>query len=247
MGLVERQNQITSGKYAMKIFSMSVFGTQARYIQGAFRQTELCEKYFPGWQVRIYTDRAENFLSLSGRAKIIEVTDGSYGVFWRFAPMFESPDNIVVVRDSDSRITIREQQAVNEWIQSDKNFHVIKDHESHYQWAINAGMFAYRGQLDAHTYSTMLAYANRSHSYTIDQIWLQEHVWPNVKNSCMIHSMQSDTWFAQTRNMLQNPFSFVGNGYDEHDMPLYPNKLIHMWTSDLVEPKFRFDEGILMQ
>lgn len=231
----------------MKIFSMSVFGNHPRYVQGAIKQTALAEKYFPGWQVRIYTDNPDNFISICDRATIIAVTDGSYGVFWRFAPLFESPDNIVVIRDSDSRITVREHLAVNEWVQSNCDFHIIKDHEAHYHWAVNAGMFACKGQLTSNMYDSMMSYRHGAHSYTIDQIWLQNYVWPEKQRTTMIHSIIEPGWFCDSRHQLCNPFSFVGNGYDEHDMPLYPQKLTHGWTSQDATPQDRFDEGILKQ
>jgi hypothetical protein len=229
----------------MKIFSMSVFGNHPQYVEGAKKQTALAEQYFPGWQVRIYTDNPANFTDIDTRAQIISVTDGSYGVFWRFAPLFESPDNIVVIRDSDSRITVREQLAVNEWVSSDCDFHVIKDHEAHYHWAVNAGMFACKGQLTAEMHQSMLSYQHGAHTYTIDQIWLQNYVWPERQKTAMIHSMTDSGWFRDTRTMLVNPYDFIGNGYTEHDMPLYPQKLTHGWTSADAEPQDRFNHGVL--
>jgi len=226
----------------MKIFSMSVYGTNARYITGAIRQTELCEKYFPDWQIRIYTDNAENFSHISQRASIVEVKDGTAGVFWRFRPLFESPQNIVLVRDSDSRITQREQMAVNEWLQCQQDFHIIKDHESHYEWPINAGLFAAKGEFSADLYNSMLE-AQNNHYYTSDQVWLRNCVWPQKQSTTLIHNTRSPGWFAHTRSLLKNKYSFVGNGYDENNWPLYPDRLIHGWTNASLMETDRFDHG----
>jgi hypothetical protein len=228
----------------MKIFSMSVYGSSMRYIVGALRQFELCQKYFPDWQVRIYTDNADNFITISDRALIIPVSDPSYGVFWRFRPLFESTSNIVVVRDSDSRITQREQMAVNLWIQSSHDFHVIKDHEAHYEWPVNAGMFACRGKLSVDLYNSMV-HAQNNHYYTSDQVWLKDHVWPQKQTTALVHSMNVTGWFSQSRSQLINPYSFIGNGYDEHDMPIYPHTFTPGWTLSSFTENDRFDEGLL--
>ena len=108
----------------MKIISISVWGDNPRYIIGANRQYELAKLYYPDWEFRIYTDDKNKFANLPD-ANIIEVTDGSYGMYWRFRAMFEDENNIVLVRDSDSRITIREQKAVNEFLDINKNIKLL--------------------------------------------------------------------------------------------------------------------------
>ena len=42
-------------------------------------------------------------------------------------------------RDSDSLLNIREKKAVDEWIKSDKSFHIMRDHKYH-KTRILAGM-----------------------------------------------------------------------------------------------------------
>ena len=51
-------------------------------------------------------------------------------MFWRFYPI-ESDIDIMLSRDVDSRITEREMNLVNQWIESDKTFHIIRDHMGH--------------------------------------------------------------------------------------------------------------------
>jgi hypothetical protein len=40
----------------------------------------------------------------------------------------------------------------------------------------------------------------------------------------MVHSMH-EGWFGESRKALKNEYEFCGNGWDEHDNPLYPNTL----------------------
>jgi hypothetical protein len=228
-----------------KIISLSVWGDAPRYIIGAHRQYELAKIYYPDWEFRIYTDNKANFIDMYD-ANIIEVTDGTYGMYWRFRAMFEDANNVVIVRDSDSRITVREQRAVNEWITSDKQFHTFKDHEAHFEFPVIGCAFGYKGKFDEHTLSTMDSYTAQLNYYVGDQIFLRDVIWPLVKDRSMIHCM-NDGWFKDTRTQLVNSYDFCGNGYDEHDMPLYPPTLAEcVGFNPLNVPiQYKFNKGIL--
>ena len=228
---------------------MSVFGDNKRYIEGARRQAELSKEFYPDWQVRIYVDNADNFSDFDDEIIINQVNDGTDGVFWRFLPMFENENNIVLVRDSDGRITSRESMAVEEWLRSDKSFHTFRDHEAHYEFPIIACAFGYKGRLPEVIKNTMNDF-NTKFYYTSDQVWLRDCVWPYVKNDSMVHSMiDTDTWFAQSRNKLKNKYSFCGNGFDENDMPLYAENLRENASFDLdkLDRKYKFDKGELFE
>lgn len=227
----------------MKIISISVWGNNPRYIIGAKRQYELAKEHYPDWEFRIYTDNKSNFVDLTD-ANLIEVTDGSYGMYWRFRAMFENEDNIVLVRDSDSRITFREQRAVNDWIASDKKFHTFRDHEAHFEFPIIGCAFGYKGKFNTPVLNLMNKYTEQLNYYVGDQIFLRDVLWPLVKDDAMIHSMH-EGWFKDTREKLINPYDFCGNGYDEFDMPLYPPTLAECVGFDpkSVQEKYKFNNG----
>jgi len=233
----------------VKLLTMSVWGDNPRYIIGAGQQTRLASQFYPDFTVRIYTDNAEKFKSLLPwyDVEIHERKDDN-GVFWRFEPMFESEDNIVLVRDSDGRITKREARAVNEWLDSDKTFHTFRDHESHLEYPIIACAFGYKGKLPKQQLDEMLAIKSQPFYYTNDQVYLRDCVWPIVKDNSMIHQYDQPGWFNESREKLRNRFSFCGNGYDQHDMPLYPPTLKECSGFDPsnVNEKYKFDKGILI-
>ena len=225
-----------------KIISMSVWGDNPRYIVGARRQVELAKEFYPDWKVRIYVDDKSKLADLD--VELIEVTDGSYGMYWRFEPMFEDENNIVMVRDSDSRITIREQMAVNEWLESDKKFHTFKDHEAHYEFMIIGCAFGYKGKLPKEAHDQMKNYIKNRGFYTGDQLYLQEVIWPLVKDDAIVHSMH-EGWFGETRKQLDNKYSFCGNGYTENDLPLYPPRFKDFkgWDQENIPAHTKFDKG----
>lgn len=226
-----------------KLISLSVWGDSPRYVIGAHRQVELANKYLPDWNVRIYTDNYQKFIHLKN-VEIVRWEDGSPGMYWRFYPLFEDTYDIVASRDSDSRFSFRECKAMQEFVDSDKKFHVIRDHDSHFQFPVMAGMFACKDGLPLHIREKMIEYMLKDKQYLGDQNFLRDCVWDEVKNNTLIHTMQ-EGWFGSTRATLRNRFSFCGNGYDENDMPLYPPSLQECVGFDpkQVDVSYEFDGG----
>jgi len=228
----------------MKIFSMSVWGNNPRYIVGAKRQIELAKEFYPEFTVRLYTDNVLNFKQESG-VEIIDKSGCANGVFWRFEPLFESEDNIVIVRDTDGRVTVREQMAVEEWVKSSNLFHTFRDHEAHYEFPIIACAFGYKGKLESKLLDIMNQFVFHPFYYTNDQVYLRDFVYPVVRYNAIIHCMK-EGWFSKTRNQLKNKYDFCGNGYDENDIPLYPPTLAECngFNPKLLDKSYKFSKGI---
>ena len=54
-----------------------------------------------------------------------------YPLVWRFLPALDSTVETLLVRDLDSHISHREVSAVQEFLESTKEFHVMRDHPYH--------------------------------------------------------------------------------------------------------------------
>lgn len=54
-----------------------------------------------------------------------------FAMNWRFFPMLDPQVSHMVSRDLDSLISPREAAAVQEWLESDKAFHFMRDHPAH--------------------------------------------------------------------------------------------------------------------
>jgi hypothetical protein len=232
----------------MKIVSTSEWGNNPRYVQGVIQQYHLTKEFYPDWEYRLYTDDPKRYKEIEHGSNIIEVNKkNSHGVFWRFLPLFESDDNTVIVRDADGRISVREQMAVNEWVNSNKQFHIFRDHEAHYEFPIIACAFGNKGKLPSYLLDMMNEFMFKTNYYTNDQVYLRDYVFPQIENDVMIHSMK-EGWFKETRAKLKNKYSFCGNGFDEFDMPLYPDDMAGFATFVQKElpPEAKFDKGILV-
>jgi hypothetical protein len=229
-----------------KYISISVWGDKPRYIVGAQRQIQLAAELFPDWKVLVYTDNPEHYRSFSN-AEIIQRNTSMNGVFWRFEPLFEDDSNVVIVRDSDGRMTFREALAVNLWLHSRHKFHIFRDHEAHNEFPIIACAFGSKGKISSDVRSAMNRFVEQPFYYTNDQVFLRDFVYPEIKDDVMIHKYNSG-WFGATRKCLVNSYSFCGNGYDENDMPLYPPTLSECQSFDpsKLDEKFKFDKGVLV-
>ncbi|WP_316824795.1 hypothetical protein [Pedobacter miscanthi] len=52
-------------------------------------------------------------------------------MYWRFLPLDDKNVSHVIIRDIDSLASNREKIMVDLWLASDKNLHIIRDHELH--------------------------------------------------------------------------------------------------------------------
>jgi len=133
---------------AKKIISFSLWGNEPMYTIGAIRNAELAETVYPGWICRFYIgdDVAEDIvdkLKSFDNTEVIVMKDEEndwQGMFWRFYAIENEGVDIVIFRDTDSRLSDREYEAVLEWQNSGAYFHIMRDHPYHTE-AIMGGMW----------------------------------------------------------------------------------------------------------
>ena len=58
-------------------------------------------------------------------------TPSLFAMTWRFLPLLDDMVDMFMSRDADSLILQREVDAVQEWLSSDKAFHIMRDHGLH--------------------------------------------------------------------------------------------------------------------
>lgn len=120
----------------MKYLSFSLWGNKPIYNIGTIRNAELWRTVYPEWQMVVYYDNTvpkETIDKLDELSVItIDMTEKNiYGMFWRFFAVDLPNSEYCVFRDSDSRLTVREKMAVDEWIIEGKSLHVMRDHPAH--------------------------------------------------------------------------------------------------------------------
>tara|TARA_Y100000114_G_C11754724_1_gene326261 strand:+ start:267 stop:902 length:636 start_codon:yes stop_codon:yes gene_type:complete len=209
-----------------KIIAFSLWGKDPKYTIGAVRNAELAKEIYPGWVCRFYTgEDVEDHIKqqlLDNNAEVTEMGGADWnGMFWRFFAA-DGP-HVMISRDTDSRLGSREKAAVDEWLASDKDFHIMRDHPYH-ATEILGGMWGVRNGL-LNGIKDMIAYYDTGeydNKYQVDQNFLRDVVYPLVQKKSMVH----DEYFLDPSRRpfpvkRVNAQDFVGQVYDENEVPQF--------------------------
>lgn len=207
-----------------KIISFSLWGDNPTYTQGAIRNAELAKEIYPDWICRFYigkstpNDVIENLKSLDNTEVLLMEVDGDWtGMFWRFYPASDSDVDVVIVRDCDSRLNNREKEAVDEWLKSDKGFHIMRDHPWHNTEILGGMWGSKKGTID--DMKNLIDSFIKGNFWQVDQNFLREFIYPKIKHNTLVH----DEFFEKKPFPSERPFSiFVGQAFNEHDVFLHP-------------------------
>jgi len=208
-----------------KVIAFSLWGTNPKYTIGAIKNAELAKEIYPDWQVWIYVSEdvephiIDKLIALD--CNVLNMGKGDWnGMFWRFEPA-ANPGITLISRDTDSRLSLREKAAVDEWLDSDKDFHIMRDHPYH-ATEILGGMWGARNGVVKNIKLWIDNYnkGDFDNRWQVDQNFLKEIVYPKIQDNVMTH----DEFF------FKNPFptkringEFVGSAYDEHNNPMGPS------------------------
>lgn len=109
----------------------------------------------------------------------------------RFLPLLDNNVSVWISRDCDSRLCKREAQAVEEWFQTDKTCHILRDAWNHTN-QILGGMFGINNELFRNRYKDIPnIYFSLVDGYGIDQDILRDNLWPIIKDDHVYH----DYWY----------------------------------------------------
>lgn len=179
---------------ARNVICYSLWGDQPLYTEGAVANARLAGTLFPGWTCRIYHDatvpgRTLAALTEAGAALVAMPARGSAheGLFWRFFAANDPAVDRFLCRDADCRLSERERDAVQAWLDSDKPFHIMRDHLFHAE-PILAGMWGgVAGRLpDLRTAATAWIDPKLGHRWQ-DQDFLGQRIWPLIRDLALIH------------------------------------------------------------
>ena len=134
-----------------KIITFSLWGNNPTYNIGAIKNAELAKYAYPDFECWFYIHKdtvpqqTVDALNSLTNTKIIFKTgdlnnENCKPRMWRFEAIDDEEVELVLSRDTDTRILLREKLAVDEWIQSNQMFHIMRDHP-HHNFSILAGMF----------------------------------------------------------------------------------------------------------
>jgi protein O-GlcNAc transferase len=207
-----------------KVISFSLWGEEPKYCVGAIKNAELAKKHYPGWICRYHIGKStpnkyiEELNSFSNVETILRPEDGDWtGMFWRFFDASDLSVDVMISRDTDSRLNSREASAVKEWLYSNKKFHIMRDHPYH-RTEILGGMWGVRSHYLGDMNNLINQYV-KGNFWQVDQNFLKEVVYPIVKNNCMVHDefFEKKPFPSKRKKAL-----FVGQAFNSDDTVCNP-------------------------
>jgi len=202
-----------------KVISFSLWGSLNKYNVGAVRNAELAPQIYPGWVCRFYVsadvpkETVEKLESFEHTEVIVEESVGDWfnSSFWRFITIDEDDVEINISRDCDSRLNLREKKCVDEFMDSDKKFHMMLDHPFHN--GIMAGMWGIKKGLVDNMSELVEDWKKNGgfDGWQTDQSFLNRIISPLVHEEKMIHDS------INLKNFPSDwvDWHFVGEVFDE--------------------------------
>jgi len=213
-----------------KVISYSLWGSNPKYTVGAVKNAQEINKYYPGWKAKFYVDittpRGIIYeLQACENVDVVERQEiGNWrAMFWRFEASFDEDADIIIFRDTDCRLGNREVSAVNEWLASDKTFHIMRDHPYH-KFPVLGGMWGVKSNNKYDLKNLILEYykSQSADRYGTDYEFFISTLYPIMKSDCIEHDeffkdiFPNSTNFPLPRETNEEPF-FVGEPYNSDD------------------------------
>jgi hypothetical protein len=208
-----------------KIISYSLWGEDTRYTDGAIRNVELAQNLYKDWICRFHIGNStpvkviEILNSFNNTELILRTEECNWkGMFWRFEDASDPDVDIMICRDVDSRPTTREVLAVNQWLESDKDFHIMRDHPYH-ATEILGGMWGVKNPFLEHMKSHIDEYS-KGDFWQVDQNFLREKIYPLVRGNVFVHDEFFGSHYGEPTFSYSYPRDanhFIGQAYAGND------------------------------
>ena len=199
------------------IISFSLYGNKQIYWEGALRNIKLAKEIYPNYVCRFYIDKQAGFELINiipgDNVEIIFMNNqgGLGGTFWRFLGSVDDDVNIFLCRDADSIVSVREKLAVEEWLASDKDFHIMRDHPNHRK-KIMGGMWGCRNKLMKKiNFKSLIKNWKNKNKYGDDEKFLENKIYPLIKSFAFEHSEYNLRFYNPIHKFPKSEYEgFVG-------------------------------------
>lgn len=220
-----------------KVFSFSLFGSGEKYWRGLLVNIDKIKEFFPGWEIYVWygggtpdtiLERVKNIPEV----KLIPTNEtGLINMSYRFFSIDDPEVEISIIRDADSRIYERDRMCIEDFVNSDKLFHIIRDHPNHHH-RIMGGMWGIKkGLLQAKLYDIFLEWKkqNTATEFWNDMDFLRDIFYPHVLPFAMVHDEIQRFEVEEMKSPFRYPLDekkqhFIGQIYHfdetQNEMPM---------------------------
>ena len=176
------------------MIAFSIWGSNPRYLRGALRNALLIPDLYPGWQARFHLDTTvplefkELLQSLGAEVRLMHAGQTMrQKLCWRFQVANDPAVGRFLVRDCDSVVNQREVAAVQQWLASERWFHVMRDWWSHTD-PILAGLWGgVAGVLPDLTALLSTYRPPAKETANVDQWFLRDLLWGSIRPLALVH------------------------------------------------------------
>ncbi len=214
----------------INVISMSLWGSDGRYTNGAVENAQLIKVFFPGWILRIYTEKRNSGSAASPRYPVVPIetldrlrslgAEVEYidprevnvpAMMWRFLVADDLSVDRFIVRDTDSRLSSRDAAGVYQWTLSRKPFHCVRDHPSHAAYAVSGGLWGGNpsGLRDIFRRPFKEIMFGFKTGYMEDMKFLIDIVWPRVQHKAFCSDSVSCEKYPAS-----HPYPVARHGYE---------------------------------
>ena len=206
-----------------RYISYSLYGMGLKYLSGALENAKSVSSFYPNWTAIFYCGASvpeslkSQLVDLGSIIQNVASPEDESAMLWRYLAVYRKDAEHVIFRDTDSRLSAREADAVGEWLDSGKLIHIIRDHPNHTSailggaWGIDARLF--NRDIDLLTFK---GYPKR---YGLDQEVIRRKIYRNTRVSRLVH----DSFFVRELNSKilpsTNTGSFIGEAFTFDNIP----------------------------
>lgn len=221
-----------------KILVIAVWGDDPKYIQGALENIPWNRKCYPDFEQVFYVaDNCPESLAMELRmAGCTVIPHVFHERTKRYTRLYAAvgDSDVFIIRDADSRASMRDADAVAEWLESGEPVHVMRDHIRHTA-PIMGGMWGARTE-----YMREIKFEERLNDWIArvddmgisgqrhsrfaysDQPFLSCDIWPIVREQSFVH----DDWGRFTNDCHKFRISFaqkffVGQVFEPGNKPVW--------------------------
>lgn len=179
-----------------KVISFSLWGDNLNYTKGAIENALLAKQKYPEFECWFYIHKPSVPMNIINKLKVLSNVKIIYKysnilidkpMMWRFEAIDDPNIEIMLSRDVDTRILDREVEAVNEWLKTDKLFHIMRDHP-HHGMKILGGMFGTKKIAEIPSWKKLIDVSIQKGIRDYDTIFLEKIIYPIVIKHSYIHS-----------------------------------------------------------
>lgn len=234
----------------MIVFSFSLYGNADMYTKGMIENANILSRHFPDARVQVYAanDVPSEILRQLSEIPCVRIVrvprkKGILNMFDRFTAIDDPDCSLMFVRDADSRPHARDIACMEDFIQSDKMLHIIRDHYWHGFIHIPGGLWGIRQSALSALKEPMAAnikqwinkrqkpyafYKRSTLPAQCDQLFLRDVIYLHLKDNALIHD-RSGAMEGEVRTPFRVPiqdrlfcgqvhrYDASGNEYTEFD------------------------------